>query len=134
MMKLLRLGIVMLLTLSFLGFAPHTSAQVDPLKAACDSDAVATVESNSPTCNRSTTNTLTGESGLLFKVARVISIIAGAAAVIVLILGGIKYINSGGDAQKVASAKTTIIGAAVGLLIITLAQVIITFVVKGVLK
>ena len=56
--------------------------------------------------------------------------VAGIAAVIVIIVSGIRYMTSGGDSQKVSSAKNTMIGAIAGLLIIVLAQTIITFIVK----
>jgi hypothetical protein len=45
-----------------------------------------------------------------------------------IILGGLKYITSGGDAQKVASAKSALIYAIVGLVIVALAQAIVRFV------
>ena len=75
-------------------------------------------------------NPLTGTSGTLYKVSLIISVVAGIAAVIVIIVSGIRYMTSGGDSQKVSSAKNTMIGAIAGLLIIVLAQTIITFIVK----
>lgn len=63
-------------------------------------------------------------------VVNLLSVIAGLAAVIMLILGGIKYVTSGGDSSKVASAKNTIIYALVGLVIAALAQVLVHFVLK----
>ncbi len=87
--------------------------------------------STSSTCqSTSTTNPLTGTGGLLYKAASVIAVIAGVAAVISIIVGGIRYITSGGDTQKVTSAKHTIVGALVGLVVIVLAQTIITFFIK----
>lgn len=90
-----------------------------PDSETCKSDSANAVE-----------NPLTGTSGTLYKVSQVIAIIAGIAAVIVIIISGIRYIISGGDSQKVSSAKSTLIGAVVGLVVIVLAQTIITFVVK----
>jgi hypothetical protein len=75
-------------------------------------------------------NPLTGTSGTLYKVSLIVAIVAGIAAVIVIIVSGIRYMTSGGDTQKVSSAKSTLIGAIAGLIIIVLAQTIITFVVK----
>lgn len=59
---------------------------------------------------------------------KILSIIVGIVAVIMIILGGFKYITSGGDATKVASAKNTIFYAVIGLVIVALAQLIVRFV------
>lgn len=56
------------------------------------------------------------------------SIIVGIIAVVMIIVGGLKYITSGGESSKVSSAKTTIIYAIVGLIIVALAQIIVHFV------
>lgn len=44
--------------------------------------------------------------------------IAGAAAIIYLIWAGIKYITSGGDATKAATARSAIINAVIGIAVI----------------
>jgi hypothetical protein len=61
-------------------------------------------------------------------IVNVLSIIGAVAAVIVLILGGLKYITSNGESSSIASAKTTIIYAIVGLVVIALAQAVVRFV------
>jgi hypothetical protein len=61
-------------------------------------------------------------------VIRVLSIIIGIAAVIMIIFAGLRYITSGGDATKISSAKDTIIYAVIGLVIVALAQIIVKFV------
>jgi len=65
---------------------------------------------------------------IIKTIIQVLSIIAGVAAVIMIIVGGLRYITSGGDSSKVAGAKTAIIYAIVGLVIVALAQFIIAFV------
>lgn len=57
-----------------------------------------------------------------------LSIVVGIAAVVMVIISGLKYITSGGDTQKVAGAKSALIYAIVGLAIVALAQVIVHFV------
>lgn len=57
-----------------------------------------------------------------------LSLIIGIAAVVMIIVGGFKFITSGGDASKVASAKGTLIYALVGLAVVVLAQMIVRFV------
>ena len=67
-------------------------------------------------------------SRLLRTVVTILSIIAGAAAVIMVILAGFKYITSGGEAGKVTNAKNTLIYALIGVAIAALAQVLVHFV------
>ncbi|MCL4358014.1 pilin [Patescibacteria group bacterium] len=55
----------------------------------------------------------------------ILSIIVGAAAVIMLIYGAFKYITSGGESNSVSSAKNTLLYAIIGLVIVFLAQVIV---------
>ncbi len=56
------------------------------------------------------------------------SLIVGIIAVIMIIIGGVKYITSGGDAGNVTGAKNTILYALIGLVIVALAQTIVYFV------
>ena len=58
----------------------------------------------------------------------ILSLVAGVAAVIMLIIGGLRYITSSGEAGNVSSAKNTIIYALVGLVVVALAQFIVHFV------
>lgn len=60
----------------------------------------------------------------------IISYIAGIAAVIVVILAGLKYITSAGDANKITSAKNTLVYALIGLAIAALAQGLVQFVIN----
>jgi hypothetical protein len=61
-----------------------------------------------------------------------LSFIVGLVAVIMIIVGGFKYITSAGDAGRVTSAKNTILYAVVGLVVVVLAQVIVRFVLNNV--
>lgn len=89
--------------------------------------------SKSPNCDTSPTdeNPLTGSNGMLIKITHFIAIIAGFAAIVVIIISGMRYITSGGDTQKAVGARNALVGALVGLVIIALADVIIVAVVKG---
>lgn len=58
----------------------------------------------------------------------ILSAIAAAVAVIMIIIGGFRYITSAGDSTGVNGAKNTIIYALVGLVIAVLAQVLVRFV------
>lgn len=65
-------------------------------------------------------------------IVNILSLIVGVIAVIMIIIGGLKYITSGGDANSVSSAKNTILYAIIGLVIVALAQVIVRFVLNKV--
>lgn len=61
----------------------------------------------------------------------VLSIIVGIVAVIMVIVAGFKYETSGGDSSKISSAKSTLIYALVGLVVVALAQFIVQFVINS---
>ncbi len=56
--------------------------------------------------------------------------IVGVASVIMIMVGGFKYVTSSGDSNSVNSAKNTILYALVGLVVVVLAQVIVRFVIN----
>lgn len=62
-------------------------------------------------------------------VINVLLFIIGAAAVIMIIIGGIRYVVSGGDQGAVTGAKNTILYAVVGLVVAIMAYAIVNFVV-----
>ena len=70
-------------------------------------------------------------NNIVATVINIFSWIVGVVAVIFVIFGGFKYITSGGDSNKVSSAKNTILYAIVGLIIVALAQVIVVFVLNA---
>ena len=67
--------------------------------------------------------------GVLKAIVNILSAIVGVAAVIMIIVGGFRYITSGGDANAVSGAKKTVIYAVVGLVLVAMAQFIVHFVI-----
>ena len=67
-------------------------------------------------------------SELAKKIINVFSIVVGTVSVIMIIIGGFRYIISGGDSGGVTAGKNTILYAIVGLVIVLFAQVIVRFV------
>ena len=61
-------------------------------------------------------------------IINIVSFIGGAAAVISLIVCGLRIMLANGDANNVATARSGIIYAIVGLVVIALAQSIVIFV------
>lgn len=61
---------------------------------------------------------------------RIFQIVVGLIALFMIIMGGLRFVTSNGDSGKVASARNTILYAAIGLAIVGLAEVIIQFVIN----
>jgi hypothetical protein len=101
----------------------------DPLKQACDQ-----TSSGSTICDVDGKDPITGAdgNGVLLKAASIIALVAGVAAVIIIIYAGMQYVLSGGDAQKTQSAKNTIMYAVIGLVVIALSSTIVSFIVTKV--
>lgn len=75
------------------------------------------------------TNPIAGPDGILIRVTNIIALLAGLTAVIVIIIAGLQFVFAGGDAQKVSTARSAIIFAIVGLIVIVAARAIIAFVI-----
>ncbi len=58
--------------------------------------------------------------------------VVGIISVIMIIIGGLKYITSGGEGSNISAAKNTILYAIIGLVIVALAQIVVQFVLKNV--
>ena len=97
-----------------------------PLLASPASDACEGIKLAGGTCDSG------GADGDVKKLVQVIvntlSIIVGAASVIMIIVGGFRYVISGGDSNGVSGAKNTIMYAIIGLVVVIFAQVIVAFV------
>ena len=65
-------------------------------------------------------------------VINIFSLIVGVVSVIMIIIGGLKYITSGGDSGNVTGAKNTIMYAIIGLVVVALAQIVVRFVLSKV--
>lgn len=73
-------------------------------------------------------NSLFGSTGIFHTIANVMIYVVGAIAVIMLIIGGLRYVISQGDKGNVESAKNTILYAVIGIVIAVLAYAIVNFV------
>lgn len=72
---------------------------------------------------------LFGASGIFTTITNTLLFILGAVSVIMIIIGGLRYVISGGDSSAVTAAKNTILYAIVGVIIAILAYAIINFVI-----
>jgi len=71
---------------------------------------------------------LFGGSGVFTMITNTLLFIIGALSVIMIIIGGLRYVTSGGNPTSVTAAKNTILYAIVGLVVAFLAFAAITFV------
>ena len=65
---------------------------------------------------------------ILGKISKLLLFIVGALAIIMIIIGGLRYVISGGNSSATAEAKDTILYAVVGLVVAAAAFTIISFV------
>jgi hypothetical protein len=103
------------------------SAAFDPLKGTCSAGGGVT---NSDACGASKKDPISGPNGILMKASLVLATIGGVAAVIIIIVAGFSYVSSNGDPSKAANARSAIIGAVIGLVVIAAAESIVIFFVR----
>ena len=78
-----------------------------------------------------------GSNTLTTDITGIINAVIGALGilcVVVIIIGGVSYMTSSGDAGKVKKAKDTILYGVIGLVICALAFAIVNWVIGGILK
>lgn len=68
---------------------------------------------------------------LIKNVINLLLYLVGIIAVIAIIIGGIRYTTSNGDASSVKAAKDTVLYAVIGLVVAILAYAIVNFVVAA---
>lgn len=112
-------------------FAPLVPVTVhaqpaDAKSAICEG--LSTTSSND--CNTTTNNS--SVERIMKLVLNMFSFVVGFAAVIMIIIGGFRYVISAGDGSNTAGAKNTILYAIVGLVVVAVAQIIVRFVLSEV--
>lgn len=71
---------------------------------------------------------------LIKRIINILSFVAGALVVFMVIYGGFKYITSAGEPQKAASGRQTILYALIGIVVVVLARQLILFAVDRLIK
>jgi hypothetical protein len=72
-----------------------------------------------------------GNNSIFGRVTNILLFLVGAISVIMLIIGGIRYVISGGDQAQVTAAKNTILYAIVGIVVAFLAYAAVNFVTQA---
>ncbi len=68
----------------------------------------------------------------LSTILQIVFAFAGSIALLIVVIGGLRYVLAHGDPNSVSQAKKTILYAIVGLLVCLASYGIVIFVVKGV--
>lgn len=114
-------AVILFLGIGLVSIAPAAYASADTKSEICEG---VNVVSGGSGCNDSTGRL----QNILGTAINLLSIFVGIAATIMVIVGGFKYVTSGGDTGKLKSARDTIIYAIIGLVIVALAQTLVKFV------
>lgn len=73
--------------------------------------------------------TLFGSAGVFTTVTNIMLFLVGAISVIMVVIGGLRYVISGGNSTNITTAKNTILYAVIGLVISLLAYALVNFVI-----
>lgn len=121
--------VVPALALGISAFTPATSTYaVDTTAGGIQGGANAAKGAGQTSCLFGTEGNCSGTP--IFRIiVNVLLFIIGAISVIMLIIGGIRYVVSGGDSSAVTGAKNTILYAVIGIIVALLAFAIVNFVI-----
>ena len=88
------------------------------------------VDAHVDTVGNDTTDLVGSITGVINGVIAVL----GLVCVVVMIIGGVNYMTSSGDAGKVKKAKDTILYGLIGLVVCVLAFALVNFVIASILQ
>lgn len=121
-----KLSIALIILLASVVPANHALAY-NPFKKACNVPGTGSADPCQPQ------NSILGPDGVMMTVTNAVAVLAGIAAVIIIIIGGIQMVTSGGDANKSANGRKAVIYAVVGLIVIAISRSIVAFVINSIL-
>lgn len=78
-------------------------------------------------CSAAGSDATTKINNIVHTAVNLLSAVVGIVAVIMIIIGGFRYVTSGGSDTSVTAAKNTILYAIIGLVVVALAQIIVRF-------
>lgn len=80
--------------------------------------------------NTGVNDPIAGDTGIVQTAANLVAVITGITAVVMIIISGLRLVTSGGETEKVSKAKSMLIGSVIGLVIVALAWVLISFIIS----
>lgn len=96
-----------------------------------DSSPVDCIQNGADNTTKNTTGNTSDLKTLIKTVVNILLFVLGAIAVIMIIIGGVRYTTSNGDSGAIKSAKDTILYAVIGLVVAILAYAIVNFVLSA---
>ena len=123
-LKTIIITLIAVIGLSFFGSCPNTHADDD----LCNSQDVPQTVKDAAGCNQMKDQLPDTIAGIL----NAIIIVSGTVAVVFVLIGGVNYMTSSGDAGKLEKAKKTILYAVIGLAICALAFAIVNWTVDAI--
>lgn len=125
-MQKIKSAFLSLVLMSGLLIAPAFAVINGGVASAAAKDEICKGINNGAACNTTGDNNL---GAWIKSIVNVILYIIGAIAVVMIVIGGLRYVLSGGDSSQTKSAKDTILYAVIGLVVAVLAYSIVNFVV-----
>ena len=120
--------ILLAISFGFLTLSPVTVlAQQTPQQSVCEGVTLTGGNCDKDASTQSVQN-------IIKLVVNTLSIIVGVASVVMIIIGGFKYITAAGDSNSINTAKNTILYAIIGLVVAALAQIIVRVVLSETTK
>lgn len=110
--------------------AAPTVGAWDPFNRSCDTGDGSRGSIACETATKPNGDPLSGPASVIARVTDLMAVITGLAAVIAIIIAGIRFITASGDANSINSAKNTILYAIIGLAVVVAARTIIVYVIK----
>lgn len=108
-----------------LALAPAVSASTVEVFKPCTTT---TTSTSGAFCNNEADAKLFGPNSVWTRIVNTIIFLVGSVAVIMIVVGGLRYVLSGGDSSAVNGAKNTLLYAVVGLVVTVMSYAIVNFV------
>jgi len=99
-----------------------------PVSAQCDAGTGSIATGAQCAAPSGAATNLFGDGSIFQTVTNILLFLIGAISVVMLIIGGIRYVLSGGDQSAITSAKNTILYAIIGIIVAFLAYAAVNFV------
>jgi hypothetical protein len=118
----LGLGLFGILGVAVLAPADTAQAQATGVITGQLCDGTTRLDPTACTANRSTLGKI------LSIITQTLVYVVGGISIIMIVIGGLRYVTSGGDPNTTKGAKDTILYAVIGVVVAILAQGLVTFV------
>lgn len=121
--------IITLSTTSLAMVAPAYAVNIFPVCSSGSSASDTTVCKDALTGQGTSSNPIVG---IISSVIQILAIIIGVAAVVGIIISGLRMTLANGDSNSIASARSGLIYSLVGVAVAAIAQTIVTFVLTNI--